>query len=318
VVSEPAVRAADELQDVTSRCWGRLALAELYVQREEWAQASDLYEQCAALVVGTENRLVQMELGAPMAEAYCAQGRLTEAARIIADNLALTQASSARHYEAVTWRVQGQILMAQGRADVAVRAFQNAIAICEALGSRLELASVLYQRGALQRASHELESARADYTRACTLCEQMGAQALLWRSHAALGQLALDQQHSAEAERAFAAARAVVAELASKMHEESFRESLRGRAAALIPPEPVVGSRRAVKQEFGGLTARERVVAMLIAQGHSNRAIAERLVVSERTVTTHVSHIFAKLGFTSRAQLATWAGEYGLALPTAE
>ena len=52
--------------------------------------------------------------------------------------------------------------------------------------------------------------------------------------------------------------------------------------------------------EYGGLTERERMVAALIAQGNSNRAIAERLVVSKRTVTTHISNIFAKLGATNR------------------
>src|SRR5262249_25512740 len=198
------------------------ALAELYRQREEWERATELYEQCAGMLVGTENQLVQMELGAPMAEAYYAQGRLMEAAQLIADTLALTQASGARHYEAIAWRVQGQIFTAQGMHDDALRAFQQAITLCEALDSRLELASALYQRAALYRTHHHLEAAHVDWTRACALCEQMGARALLWRTHAALGQLALAQQHAVEAERAFAAARAVVEELAATMRDESF------------------------------------------------------------------------------------------------
>ena len=57
------------------------------------------------------------------------------------------------------------------------------------------------------------------------------------------------------------------------------------------------------------LTAREREVAMLIARGLSNRQIAETLVIAERTVTNHVEHIFDKLGFRSRAQVATWITE---------
>jgi DNA-binding NarL/FixJ family response regulator len=54
-------------------------------------------------------------------------------------------------------------------------------------------------------------------------------------------------------------------------------------------------------------------VAVLIAQGKANREIAEVLVVHYRTVETHVSNIFSKLGFTSRAQIAVWAGQKGLA-----
>lgn len=54
------------------------------------------------------------------------------------------------------------------------------------------------------------------------------------------------------------------------------------------------------------LTRRERQVAELVAQGLSNRRIAERLVVSPRTVDGHVERILAKLQFSSRAQVAAW------------
>ena len=47
-------------------------------------------------------------------------------------------------------------------------------------------------------------------------------------------------------------------------------------------------------------------VAALVAEGLSNRAIAQRLVVSQRTVEGHVARILAKLGFSSRAQIAAW------------
>jgi len=47
-------------------------------------------------------------------------------------------------------------------------------------------------------------------------------------------------------------------------------------------------------------------VAAGIHEGLSNREIAERLVLSVRTIDTHVQRILAKLGFTSRAQIAAW------------
>lgn len=77
-----------------------------------------------------------------------------------------------------------------------------------------------------------------------------------------------------------------------------------GRAGPLSP--------QSVKQHFGGLTAREREVATLVAAGHSNRAIAAALVITERTAERHVANILAKLGFTSRAQIAAWAVQKGL------
>jgi DNA-binding CsgD family transcriptional regulator len=56
----------------------------------------------------------------------------------------------------------------------------------------------------------------------------------------------------------------------------------------------------------GPLTEREREVAALVARGLSNRQIAERLVLSERTAQNHVQHILGKLGLRNRGQIATW------------
>jgi len=68
---------------------------------------------------------------------------------------------------------------------------------------------------------------------------------------------------------------------------------------------------RGVAARPGALTAREREIAGFLAEGLSNRAIAERLVLSERTVETHVRSILAKLGLANRTQVAAWAGRLG-------
>ena len=62
------------------------------------------------------------------------------------------------------------------------------------------------------------------------------------------------------------------------------------------------------------LSPREREIALLVANGLTNGAIAQRLVISERTVEGHVAHILNKLGHTSRAQIAAWAVGEGAAL----
>lgn len=61
-----------------------------------------------------------------------------------------------------------------------------------------------------------------------------------------------------------------------------------------------------------GLTDREREIAGLVARGMANREIAERLVLSVRTVETHVSRVLTKLGLRTRGQLTAWAHEEGL------
>jgi DNA-binding NarL/FixJ family response regulator len=54
------------------------------------------------------------------------------------------------------------------------------------------------------------------------------------------------------------------------------------------------------------LSSREAEVARLVATGSSNRDIAARLVISDRTAQNHVQHILTKLGFTHRSQIAAW------------
>ncbi len=59
------------------------------------------------------------------------------------------------------------------------------------------------------------------------------------------------------------------------------------------------------------LTRREREVAALIGEGLSNKQIAARLVISQRTAESHVEHILAKLGLTARTQIASWFATRG-------
>jgi DNA-binding NarL/FixJ family response regulator len=66
----------------------------------------------------------------------------------------------------------------------------------------------------------------------------------------------------------------------------------------------------------GGLTPREVEVLVLLAQGASNKEIANRLVVSPKTVGTHVEHIYSKIGCSTRAAASLYAMQHGL-LPAA-
>jgi len=71
--------------------------------------------------------------------------------------------------------------------------------------------------------------------------------------------------------------------------------------------------RRPVCGAIAPLTTREAEVSRLIGMGLSNREIAETLVIAERTAEAHVTHVLNKLGLRSRAQVAVWAVEHGLA-----
>lgn len=73
--------------------------------------------------------------------------------------------------------------------------------------------------------------------------------------------------------------------------------------------EPLWGTRLTSVEE---LSEREREVLRQVARGLTNHEIAERLVISEKTVKTHVSSILGKLGLADRTQAAIWALKHGL------
>ena len=79
----------------------------------------------------------------------------------------------------------------------------------------------------------------------------------------------------------------------------------RARAAPPRPPRRAPGPRRRRPEAgVGALTDREREIAALVADGHTNRRIAAHLHLSTKTVETHVANIFGKLGVRSRAAVA--------------
>ena len=136
---------------------------------------------------------------------------------------------------------------------------------------------------------------------------------ILWTIHGVLGHAYRLLQREEQARQELAAARQRISELATTIDDASLREHFVQTALGSLPKEKPLLPREAARQAFGGLTAREREVARLVAQGKTSREIAGLLVVSERTAEGHVNNILGKLGFTSRAQIAAWVVEKGLA-----
>ncbi|KZS68390.1 hypothetical protein A4G27_09555 [Mycobacterium kansasii] len=93
---------------------------------------------------------------------------------------------------------------------------------------------------------------------------------------------------------------AVWAEGAALSIEEAIAHAQRGR-----------GERRRPASGWESLTPAERDVVRLVADGLANKDIATRLFVSPRTVQAHLTHVYTKLGLTSRVQLAQGAARHG-------
>lgn len=129
------------------------------------------------------------------------------------------------------------------------------------------------------------------------------ARPQLWRIQLALGHAYQAADDGVRAKQAWHEGRQGTARLADSIPDAHLAGHFRTATSARFPPA-APAPRRSHPDE---LSRREHEVADLIAAGHSNRAIAERLYLSERTVEKHLEHIRAKLGFTSRAQIAVWA-----------
>ena len=175
------------------------------------------------------------------------------------------------------------------------------------------LGAVLQLRGEALTMGGRFDEAEPALQSVLELYWKLGIRMDLWRVHLALGKLYQATADFEQAETAFATARILVDELAATVTDDPLCENFRQRALAMIPPAKPLSPQKIINREFGGLTRRERQVAVVVAQGLSNQQIADELVVSVKTVEAHISRILSKLGFSSRAQIAAWAVDKGLA-----
>lgn len=138
---------------------------------------------------------------------------------------------------------------------------------------------------------------------------------LRWRARFALGTLTRSQGRREDAQREVAAGWAAVDAFAAEIDDEAVRGTFLSGATASFPRARPSSARQLAKDASGGLTEREREVAMLVSKGLTNQEIADALYMSRDTARTHVTNIYGKLGLDSRAQLAVWAKEHGLIDP---
>lgn len=155
-------------------------------------------------------------------------------------------------------------------------AWSDAVTACRAMNEPYPLAYALLRQAEALVAAGDLESASAAALEARGLTQVMGAQPLLGEIEALIRRARLRIDASTDG-----------AEI----------------AAADVTPDQL---------DRLGLTAREREVLGLVVEGYSNGQIAERLFISRKTASVHVSNILSKLGATTRLEAAAMAHRMGL------
>lgn len=203
-----------------------------------------------------------------------------------------------------------ELALVQGHSTRALEIIDQLVASAAQVARGQSSLRVLKLRGeALVMLQRPIEAEGA-FEAAQEIAKTQGVRPMQWRMCIALGNLYQAQGRNAEAEQAFATARTLIEELAATIADEPLRDNFLQRAIALLPYIHPLLPKQAAKQSL--LTTREREVAALIAQGKSNQEMADRLIVTKRTIETHVGNIMFKLGCTSRTQIAVWAVVTGL------
>ena len=223
-------------------------------------------------------------------------------------------------YVAQAALARGDLTAARRWADDAVAA-TSGWHLAVALTTRARVAIAQGEPGQADRDAHEALAVTAS-TRACTgapdTFECLAALAVDHEAARLLGAAQAIRQRSGQVRfKIFDAVyEASVAALRDAMGEKDF-ESAWAEGAGLSTDEAIAyaqrrrGERKRPASGWASLTPTERDVVRLVSEGLANKDIATRLFVSPRTVQTHLTHVYTKLGLTSRVQLAQEAVRRG-------
>lgn len=311
--AEQALHIAQAIEHGEFTAAAHIALGALHLELLSAAAARQHFQQ--ALAGGRALRsgyLLQVAAGY-LASACVSQGDETAAHTALAEVLDLDAGRPAQARRRA-WQARAELALLQGDAETCLAILGQLIALAphaETYGEYALPRLSLLQAQALM-ALERTRQAETVLVGGLDAARRQGLLPLVWRFYAALGEVYLATRNKEKAYNSLESARDEAGRLAARLPSDAARHAFRLAAEKVIASLPELTARQQARRRYGGLTARQREVARLIAQGKSNQQIAEALVLSPRTVEVHVSNILAVLGFTNRAQIAAWAVEEGL------
>jgi predicted ATPase/DNA-binding CsgD family transcriptional regulator len=292
---EEAVELFDRLGAAVDRDWTLTLLGSIHLYQGAFAAGRQSFE---AALASSDDELVRMEALVGLGEMQLHEGD-QEAARANLEQVA----GQARGPDGPRGRAAlflGMICLLDGDAEAARAQFAWSLEIFWRLRNQYGTAATLDAIAAL-------EVAGAEPLRALRLCGAASALRASIRSELAPRWQELRDSVVLEPARAAAGdgAEAAWAEGERMSFEEAVRYARTFLPVVTAAPELRSGGPPApVARPPAGLTPRELEIAELVVQGMTNRHIAERLVIAERTVEGHVERIRGKLGVHSRKEIA--------------
>ncbi|MDG3013634.1 ATP-binding protein [Speluncibacter jeojiensis] len=287
-----ARRLADEMQDPAAT-----ALAD-FAEGVVTVTEGDLARGIAQLERAVDRFRASSDLGKLVPALYwlgCTiyiAGDLERASTVYEEQLELTAPRGGTMWRAMSMSDYGSALWRRGRRGRGVALLEEALRLLRLLDNRFGCAWC-FEELAWARVDDDPELAAFLMGAADAQFTATGSPMATFESLVTCHDACVDQARDALGGKRFTAEldRGRTTPLEEAI-ERALHERPRGE-----PPAPEGGVR---------LTRREWQVAELVAQGMTNKAIAERLVLSRRTIDGHVEHIRDKLGFASRVQIVAW------------
>ncbi len=346
--TEEALALYREVGDKDGIAWSLSNLADFVGNQGEYARARALFEESLAMHRALENkRGIANSLFRLAWVLLVSQGDPAQARSLLEEGLALFRELGDKGNIAQCLSLAGRLALSQGDTIAGRSLLEESMLLSREIGSQWGIAESLALVAQVEASQGDLAAARTLYEKSLTLAREwnykdllpaclegladvVGVQgepawaAQLWGAAEALREVMgapLSPVSRAPYERAVAAARTQLGEQAFATAWAEGRImtveqvlAAQGLARMLTPStgsSPAPPARKPATYP-DGLTAREGEVLRLVAQGWTDAKIAERLVVSPRTVNTHLTAIYGKIGVTSRSAATRYAIEHKL------
>jgi len=313
-------------------------LAEVATETGNYSAAPELYEEALSLykevgdLVGIGDTLKMMGWSSMRTGDYeKAETRLNEGLIVCRQSGDLRQINSAL-------AGLGELAIRRGQYRKAIDLLKESLSSSQSAGEKWGIAIALASLGWVALLQHDYKEMRRLLNESLEVRVETGDRGGIAWCLEKLAEAYINHSHFERSTILFGAASSLratvgsvmdavdrlayenmISRLQSALGAETFAKAwAEGQAMTLVQAidyariEPQEIEETSSKEKFGGLTEREREVAVLIAQGKSNREIANAMTVGAKTVETYVTRILNKLGFNSRVQIATWAMEKGL------
>ncbi len=324
-------------------------LARLAALQGEHQRTAALVQECLAYARGLGDKSGMVDALYLLAWSASMQDEHEQARGLIQEGLGLARALGHRSGIARGLGLLGETYLAQGLPLQAVALLEESLQLYRELESGHNVAGSLDLLGDARLSLGEPQQARARFTEGVALARKAGSKVAVAWSLAGLARVSLVEGEPRRAAHLFGAAASwydlgksmspalyqvyqrAEARVRLQLGEEAYQAAwARGkeltieqalavqeqdvthepRSMAKAPPGAAEASIAPAYPD--GLTAREEEVLRLVAQGLTNDQVAEQFVISPRTVNTHLTSIYGKIGVTSRSAATRYAMEHHL------